>query len=48
MELFFVHDAAETEVGDEKVGIIFGRAEEQVLGLEVAVYYAVVVQVRDS
>ena len=48
VELFFVHDAAETEVGDKKVGIVFGRTEEQVLGLEVAVYYAVVVQVCDS
>lgn len=48
MELFFVHDAAETEVGDKKVGIIFRCAEEQVLRLEIAVYYAVVVQVCDS
>lgn len=48
MELLFVHDAAETEVGDKQVGIVFRRAEEQVLGLEIAVNYAVVVQVCDS
>jgi hypothetical protein len=48
VELLFVHDAAETEVGDKKVGIIFRCAEQQVLGLEVAVYDAVVVQVCDS
>lgn len=48
MELLFVHDAAETEVGNKKVGIIFGRAEEQVFGFEIAVNYAVVVQVCDS
>jgi hypothetical protein len=43
--LLFVHDAAEAEVGDEQVGVVFGGAEEEVLGLEVAVYNAVVVEV---
>jgi hypothetical protein len=48
VELLFVHDAAEAEVGDEEVGVVFGCAEQKVLGLEVAVYYAVVVEVCDG
>ena len=43
MELLFVHDAAEAKVGNEKISVVFGCTEEQVLGLEIAVYYAVVV-----
>jgi hypothetical protein len=48
MELLFVHDAAEAEVGDQQVCVVFGRAEEEVLGLEVAVDDAVVVEVCDG
>jgi hypothetical protein len=48
VELLFVHDAAEAEVGDEQVGVVFGGAEEEVLGFEVAVYDAVVVEVCDG
>jgi hypothetical protein len=48
VELLFVHDAAEAEVGDQQVGVVFGCAEEEVLGLEVAMYYAVVVEVCDG
>jgi hypothetical protein len=46
--LLFVHDAAEAEVGDEQVGVVFRCAEQQILGLEIAVYYAVVVEVCDG
>jgi len=41
--LLFVHDAAEAEVGDQQVGVVFRCAEQQVLRLEIAVYYSVVV-----
>lgn len=48
VELLLVHDAREAKVGNEQVGVVLGRAEEQVLGLEVAVDDAVVVQVGDG
>jgi len=48
VELLFVHDAAEAEVGNQQVGVVFGCTEEKVLGLQVAVYYAVVVEVCDG
>lgn len=48
VEVLVVHDAAEAEIGDEQVGVVFGGAEEQVLGLEVAVHDAVGVEVGDG
>lgn len=48
VELLFVHDAAEAEVGDQQVGVVFWRAEEEVFGFEVAVHDAVIVQVGDG
>ncbi|KFY08530.1 hypothetical protein V491_08429, partial [Pseudogymnoascus sp. VKM F-3775] len=44
VEVLVVHDAAQAEVGDEQVGVVLGGAEEQVLGLEVAVHDAVGVE----
>jgi hypothetical protein len=43
VELLFVHDAGETEVGDEEVGVVFGRSEEEVFRFEIAVDDAMVV-----
>lgn len=48
VELFLVHDAGQAKVGDEEVGVVFGGAEQQVFGLEVAVDDAVVVEVGDG
>jgi hypothetical protein len=43
--LLLVHYAGEAEVGDQEVSVIFRGAEEEVLGLEVAVDDAMVVEV---
>lgn len=48
VELFLVHDAREAKIGNEEVGIVLGGAEEQVLGLQVTVDDAVVVEVGDG
>ena len=45
VELLFVHDTGETEVGDQEVGIVFWCSEKQVFGLEIAMHDAVVVEV---
>jgi hypothetical protein len=45
VKLLFFHYAAETEVGDQQVGVIFGCAEEEVLRFEVAVHDAMIVEV---
>jgi hypothetical protein len=45
VELLFVHDARQAKVGDEQVRIVFWRAEEEVLGLQIAVDNAMVVQI---
>lgn len=43
VELLLVHDAGEAEVCNEQVGVVFGGAEEEVLGLEISMDDAVVV-----
>ena len=48
MELLLIHNTRESKVGDKKIGIVFGSAEEEILGLEIAMYYAVIVEVGDS
>lgn len=48
VKLLLVHDARQAKVGNEQVGIVLWRAEEQVLGLEVAVHDAMVVQIGDG
>ena len=45
VELFLVHYSGETEIGNEEVGIVFWGAEEEVLGFEITVHNAMVVQV---
>lgn len=45
MEGLFIHDARQTKVGNEQIGIVLGRAEEQILGLEIAMHNAVLVKV---
>lgn len=47
MELLLIHNPRETKVSDQKIGIILGRPEQQVLWFEVAMYNAMVVQVRN-
>lgn len=48
MKLLFVHDARKPEISNEKIGVVFGRAEQQILRLQVAVNNAVVMQICDS
>jgi len=48
VELLFIHNAGESKVGDEKIGIVLWVAEEQVLGLEIAMDNAMVMQVGDG
>jgi len=48
VELLLVHDPRQTEVRDQQVRIVLRGAEQEVLGLEVAVHDAVVVQVGDG
>lgn len=45
--MFFIHDSRETKVCNEEIGVIFGRSEEEVLGLEISMYYTVIVEVGD-
>ena len=42
VEGLLVHDSRKAKVGDEQVGIVFGGAEKEVFGLEVAMHDAVV------
>lgn len=48
MELLFVHDTRQAKVCNQQISVVFGRAEQQILGLQIAVYNAVVVKIRDS
>lgn len=45
VKLLLVHDSGKAKVGDEKIGIVLGGAKQQVLGLEIAVNDAVIMQV---
>jgi hypothetical protein len=47
MELLFVHNSAQSEVGNQQIGVVFRCAEEEVLGLEISVHDAVVVEISD-
>lgn len=48
VKLLFIHDSRKTKVGNEEVCIVFGSAEKEILGLQVAMYNAVIVKVCDS
>jgi hypothetical protein len=48
VELLLVHDTRQAKVSNHQVGIVFRRAEQQVLGLEIAMDNAVVVEVCDG
>ncbi len=48
MELFFVHNPRETEIGNEEVGVVLRGPEQEVLWLEVAVDDTVIVEVGYS
>lgn len=45
MELLLVHNPGQPEVGDQKVRIVLWCAEQQVLGLQVAVHNSVVMEI---
>lgn len=47
MKLLFVHNARKTKVGNQQIGVIFWRSEEEILGLKVAMDDAVVVEIRN-
>ena len=48
VKLLLVHDARQAKVSDQQVGVIFGRAEQQILGLQVSMDNAVVVEIGNS
>lgn len=48
MKLFFIHNARQSKVSNQQVGIVFWRTEQQVLGLQISVYNSMVVEVGDS
>lgn len=48
VELLLVHDAGQTEIGNQKVGIILRRAKKQVLRFQVTMHDAMIVQVGDG
>lgn len=48
VELFLIHDPTQAKIGNQKICIILRRAEEQVLGLQVTMDNAMVMQVCDS
>lgn len=47
VELLFVHDSRQAEVCNEEIGIVFWSSEEEVFGLEISVYYTVIMEVGD-
>ena len=47
VELFLVHYARKTKVGNEKVGVVFGSSEQEIFGFEISVDDAVVVEICD-
>ena len=48
VEGFLVHDPAQAKVGNEEICVVFGCSEQQVLGFQVAMDDAVVVEVCDG
>lgn len=48
VELLLVHDARQAKIGNHEICIVFGGAEQQVLGFEIAMHNAVVVEVCDG
>ena len=44
----FVHDSREAKIGDEEVSVVFRGAEEEILGFEITMNDAMVVEVSDS
>ena len=45
VKLLFIHNSRQSKVGDEKICVVFRSAEKQVLGLEIAMDNAMVVQI---
>jgi hypothetical protein len=48
MKLLFVHDPRQPKIRNQQIGIVFGRPEEKILGLEIAVHDTVVVEICDG
>lgn len=45
MELLLIHDSGESKVCNQQVRVVLWCSEQQILGLEIAVYNAVVMEV---
>jgi hypothetical protein len=48
VELFLIHDAAETKVRNQQICIVLGRAKQQVLGFQIAMYDSMIMEVCNS
>lgn len=48
VELLFIHNSRQPKVGNQQIGIVFWCSEQEVLRLQVSMYDAVVVEVRNS
>jgi len=45
VKCLFIHYSRETKVGYQQVRVVFGGSEEEVLGFQISVHYAVVVEI---
>lgn len=48
VELLLIHDTRQAEVGNQQVSVVFWRPEQQILRLEISVYDAMVMKIRNS
>ena len=48
VELLLIHNARQSKVGNQQIGIVFWCSEQQILRLQVSMHDAVVVEVCDS
>lgn len=48
VELLLIHNPRQAKVCNQEIRIVFWCAEQQILGLEVTVHNAMVVQIRNS
>lgn len=48
VKLLLVHDPGQSEICDQQVGVIFWCSEEEVLGLEIAMYDAMIMEIGYS
>jgi hypothetical protein len=48
MELLFIHNSRQSEVGNQQISVVFWGSEQQILRLQVSMHDAVVMKVCDS